>query len=70
MLRNGDGAVNPMIDVLSFGACGVCIEIAGRFRFVGFFKTVRGSRFARWDTLLFSPLCLLLGLAVAIIALL
>jgi hypothetical protein len=34
----------------------------GDFRLVGFFKSVTGTRFARWDTRLYSPLCLLLGL--------
>lgn len=40
----------------------------GDFRLVGFFKRVRRTRFATWDTRLFSPLCLLLAcgfLAVA-----
>jgi hypothetical protein len=30
----------------------------GDFRHVGFFKRVRGTRFARNDTLVFSPLCI------------
>ncbi|MDJ0835589.1 MAG: DUF3995 domain-containing protein [Acidobacteriota bacterium] len=30
----------------------------GDFRFIGFFKKERDTRFARWDTRLFSPLCL------------
>jgi len=34
----------------------------GDFRLVGFFKSVRGTRFAVRDTWLYSPLCLLLGL--------
>ena len=34
----------------------------GDFRLMGFFKSVRGTRFARLDTWLYSPLCLLLGL--------
>ena len=33
----------------------------GDFRLVGFFKRVRGSRFARMDTLVYAPLCLLLA---------
>jgi formylglycine-generating enzyme len=35
----------------------------GDFRFVGFGKRVRGTRFATWDDRLFSPLCLVLGAA-------
>ena len=34
----------------------------GDFRYVGFFKRVRGSRFATLDSRYFSPLCLILGL--------
>ena len=34
----------------------------GDFRLIGFFKSVRGTRFAVWDTWVYSPLCLLLGL--------
>jgi hypothetical protein len=38
----------------------------GEFRLVGFFKTVRDSRFARLDTRYYSPLCL--GLAAGVFA--
>lgn len=33
----------------------------GDFRYVGLFKSVRSSDFARYDTLFFTPLCLALG---------
>jgi catechol 2,3-dioxygenase-like lactoylglutathione lyase family enzyme len=39
------------------------LRAVGDFRLVGFFKRVRGTPFARWDTRLFSPLCVALGLA-------
>ena len=38
------------------------VRAVGDFRLVGFFKRVRGTAFARWDTFLFSPLCLLLAI--------
>lgn len=41
----------------------------GDFRLVGFFKRVRGSRFAMLDTFVYSPLCLAMGLASAAVAL-
>ena len=41
----------------------------GEFRLVGLFKRVRGTSFARWDTWLFSPLCLGLSLAALWLAL-
>jgi hypothetical protein len=40
----------------------------GDSELVGFFKQIKGSRFARWDTWVYSPLCVVLGgglLAVA-----
>jgi hypothetical protein len=40
----------------------------GDFRLVGFFKRVRGSRFAELDTRVFSPLCAVVGLASAAVA--
>ena len=44
------------------------IRAVGDFRRVGFFKRVRGTPFAIWDTRLFSPLCLLLAAGFARIA--
>ena len=41
----------------------------GEFRYVGFFKRVRGSIFSERDTYIYSPLCLLLGVLIAMIAL-
>jgi hypothetical protein len=38
------------------------LRAVGEFHLVGFFKSVRGTPFARWDTWLFSPLCVALGL--------
>ena len=38
-------------------------------RYVGFFKTLRSTRWARFDTRLYSPLFLLLGLLLAALAL-
>jgi hypothetical protein len=37
------------------------LRAAGDLRTVGFFKAVRETAFARWDTLLFSPLCLVIA---------
>jgi hypothetical protein len=41
----------------------------GDFRYAGFFKRVRGTRFATRDTWIFSPLCLLIALAAVRVAL-
>lgn len=44
------------------------LRAIGDFRLVGFFKTVRGSRFAWLDSALYSPLCLALALGVFLVS--
>ena len=46
--------------ILGFG---LLMRAVGAGRLVGFTKRVRGTSFARWDTRLFSPLCLALSYA-------
>ncbi len=38
-------------------------------RYVGFFKTLRTTRWARWDTRLYSPLFLILGISLIAVGL-
>ena len=45
------------------------LRAIGEFRYVGFFKRVRDTEFAKWDTQLFSPLCLGIAVLAAIAAL-
>lgn len=40
------------------------VRAIGDFRYVGFFKHIRGSRFARMDTMCYSPLCAALSLSI------
>jgi hypothetical protein len=40
----------------------------GDFRYVGLFKRQRSTPFARWDTRLFTPLCVAIAAAVAVLA--
>lgn len=40
----------------------------GDFRYVGFFKTVRDSSFARYDTAFYSPLCVAIAVAAFYLA--
>ncbi|MGH8173586.1 MAG: DUF3995 domain-containing protein [Rhodanobacteraceae bacterium] len=49
-------------------ALGLAARAVGDFRYVGFFKRVRGSKFATFDTFVYSPLCVLLGAGVALVA--
>ncbi|WP_317203814.1 DUF3995 domain-containing protein [Janthinobacterium sp.] len=44
------------------------LRAIGEFRYLGFFKRVKDSPFAFWDTRLFSPFILLIGLACMAIA--
>ncbi len=39
------------------------LRTIGDFRYIGFFKKVKGTDFARKDTIYYSPLCLWLGLS-------
>lgn len=49
-------------------AAGLLLRAIGDFKYLGLFKRVRGSRFATLDTLVYSPLCLLLSCGVAALA--
>lgn len=53
----------------TWGIAGVfLLRAVGDFRLMGFSKRVRGTRFARRDTRLFSPLCLTIAIALALVA--
>ena len=60
------GLPSPLVEI---GNWVLIVAFAGRavgdFRYVGFFKRVRDTSFADWDTKLFSPLCLGLSLGMA-----
>jgi len=48
--------------IAAYGAGAVfMLRAIGDFRLVGFFKRIRNTTFARWDTRLFSPLSALMG---------
>ncbi|BDD03899.1 DUF3995 domain-containing protein [Aureibacter tunicatorum] len=38
------------------------LRAVGEFKYVGFFKTVKNTKFGKWDTKLFSPLCFVIGI--------
>lgn len=52
----------PRLPIARLGVWGLLVVFSlraiGEFRWVGFFKKVRGTRFARRDTWIYSPLCL------------
>jgi hypothetical protein len=49
-------------------ALALLLRAVGDFRYVGFFKSVRGSRFATMDTWCYSPVCFALSIGIAYIA--
>lgn len=64
------GLPAPVLACLSYTlALGLLARAVGEFKYLGFFKKVRNSRFAKMDTLVYSPLCLLLSAGVAAVAL-
>ncbi len=46
------------------------IRALGDFKYVGFFKTAKNSKFSALDTRYYSPLCFLMGILVLILELL
>ena len=63
------GISERVLSWLSYAlALGLLARAIGEFRYVGFFKRVRSSKFARMDTWIYSPLCLLLAVGVALVA--
>jgi len=44
------------------------LRTVGNLRTFGFFKTITGTAFARWDTWVYSPLCFLIALLSAALA--
>jgi len=63
------GLPRALLSWLSYGlALGLLLRAVGEFRYVGLFKRVRGTKFSVLDTYLYSPLCLLLAVGVAVVA--
>jgi hypothetical protein len=54
--------------VLGIAGAIFVIRAIGDFRYIGFFKRVYGTRFARWDNWLFSPFILCVGAACVVLA--
>ena len=57
----------PMVFDVGVWVIGVVfmLRAVGNLRTFGFFKTIKGTPFAAWDTWLYSPLCMLLALLAA-----
>lgn len=71
VVQHAAGAIAPWAWTrLLLAACGLVfiVRAIGDFRYVGLFKRIKDSPFAYWDTRLFSPLILLIGIAFLVIA--
>jgi hypothetical protein len=44
------------------------LRTIGDFQYIGFFKSVNDTKFAYWDTIVFSPLCLVVCIAAFLIS--
>jgi hypothetical protein len=70
--RAGIGPVLLPSWLVALGCWGVSaaflLRAVGELRYVGFFKRVRNTSFARMDTLLYSPLSLCLGVGTGMVA--
>lgn len=63
---NGGLETTPAFLYAGWVAAGIfLIRAIGDFRYVGFFKSMKDSGFARNDTRIYSPLCLFLALSFA-----
>jgi Protein of unknown function (DUF3995) len=69
MGRAGWIKTGPLTWVFDAGMWGLSLvfllRAIGNLRSFGFFKTVKGTPFAQWDTWLYSPLCVLMAMLAA-----
>ncbi|MGH9765574.1 MAG: DUF3995 domain-containing protein [Blastocatellia bacterium] len=58
--------------IFYWGTLGISVVFllrsVGDFKLFGFFKQIQGTAFARWDTWLYSPLCLLISITAFLVA--
>lgn len=65
----GEAIPKWIFRLLTRGICAVFfLRAIGEFRLVGFFKQIRDTEFAYWDTWLFSPLCLFISISAFLLA--
>jgi len=65
-LKSGLVDLNPPLWSMKYGSWIIpsifLMRAIGEFKYVGFFKSVKNTDFGKWDTKLFSPLCLAIGI--------
>jgi hypothetical protein len=71
-IRSGILSVPAPAFLIAIGCWGLVaifgLRAVGDFRYLGFFKRVTGTRFARADTFVYSPLCAILAVMAAAVA--
>ena len=64
LLASGNRPFGQLLPYCGYAISAVfIIRSIGDFKYLGFFKKIYNSSFSKKDTLYFSPLCLMLGLA-------
>jgi hypothetical protein len=66
--RAGSGARRWELALCALGAAVFALRPIGDFRTAGLFKRVYGTPFARWDDMLFTPLCAVLAACFALLS--
>jgi hypothetical protein len=67
LLAQGEMISLPVTDTVVKGGsifCGIIfiVRAVGDFKYLGIFKSIRNNKFAKYDSILYSPLCLYIGL--------
>jgi hypothetical protein len=69
MRKGGWIGPTPAPVIVDIGVWGISsvflLRAIGNLRTFGFFKTITGTPFSRWDSRVYSPLCLLIALLAA-----
>ncbi|WP_250434560.1 DUF3995 domain-containing protein [Hanstruepera flava] len=73
LIKSGLININLPLWIMTYGSWIIPIifllRAIGDFKYVGFFKQIKETEFGKWDTKLFSPLCLIIALFGTIIQL-
>ena len=73
LIKSAMVVVNIPDWILKFGSWVIpvifILRAIGDFRYAGFFKKIKETNFGKWDTRLFCPLCLIIGLLGCFVAL-
>ncbi|WP_223033720.1 DUF3995 domain-containing protein [Hanstruepera marina] len=73
LIKSGLINFNLPVRIMTYGSWIIpaifLLRAIGEFKYVGFFKQIKETEFSKWDTKLFSPLCLTIAICGIIIQL-